>query len=266
MTSRFVVAVVALLLLSACASGHEPGGSPAGDGAELLGRTFLSTEVSGHSLAPQTRIMLSFPEKGKITANAGCNHLFGEVVFEGDRMKVSDMGGTDMACEQALMAQDQWLTGFLQTGPRNVLFGDELTLTGDGAVLKLVDRKVVEPDQSLLGTRWVVESVITGQSAGSVPAGAEAFLEFDGDRVVGNTGCNSLNGQALHGPGKVVISDIVTTKKACGGDIDALEAAVLAALEGQVTVKVDADRLELLNANGKGLQLRSATEPRPTSS
>lgn len=261
MMSRSAV-IVALLLLSACA-----GSSPGGDGSPgLAERTFVSTEVSGHSLVPRTQITLGFPEPGQITANAGCNHLFGQVTFEGDRMKVAEVGGTDMGCEPVLMAQDRWLTGFLEAGPRYVLAGDDLTLTGDAGQIKLRDRKVADPDRELMGTRWVVQSLISGQTAGSVPAGAEAFLQFEGDRMAGHTGCNSFGGKAVHSPGKVVISEVAATKKACGGELDALEAAVLAVLDGEVTVKIDADRLDLLNANGKGLQLRSATEPRPTSS
>ena len=39
---------------------------------------------------------------------------------------------------------------------------------------------------------------------------------------------------------------------------------MLATLDGEVAMKIDGNRLELLNASGKGLQLRRATEARPT--
>ena len=39
------------------------------------------------------------------------------------------MGSTEMACEPPLMAQDQWLSNFLTSGPTYTLDGDTLTLT-----------------------------------------------------------------------------------------------------------------------------------------
>lgn len=256
-----VPAVTLLLLLSACA-----GGASSGDGSRLAGRTFLSTAVMGHALVDGTRIQLEFPEEDKLTARAGCNHLFGEVSFEGDRMKVSGMGGTDMGCERPRMDQDQWLTGFLQAGPKIALNGDELVLSGDNAVIKLLDRKAAQPDKQLQGTRWVLESLIDGQSAGSVPQNVETFLQFEGDRVTGNAGCNQLGGKAVQEPGSITFSDIVTTRKACSGDPGRVEEAVLAVLAGKVAAKIDGDVLEFKHPNGKGLQLRSASEPRPSAS
>jgi heat shock protein HslJ len=259
MMTRTMPAVILLLLLSACA-----GGAPSGDGSRLAGRAFLSTAVTGHSLVSGTQIQLDFPEEGKLTARAGCNHLFGEVTYEGDRMKVSGMGGTDMGCDQPRMDQDQWLTEFLMAGPKFALNGDDLVLTGDQVMVKLTDRKVAQPDRSLQGTRWVLESLVDGQVASSVPEGVEAFLEFEGEKVVGNGGCNGLGGQAVQGPGTVTFSSVFATKKSCGVPRDQVEIVVLAVLDGKVAVTVDGDVLHLKHANGKGLQLRSAGEPRPS--
>jgi len=265
-----VTLLAVTLLLSACPS-SSPSGGPSGGGthagdvaSQLIGRTFLSTAVTGRTLVGVTRISLSFPKKGKLTAQAGCNHLFGDVSFEGDRMKVDTMGNTDMGCERPRHDQDDWLTKFLTARPRYTLSGNNLVLTGDKEEIKLVDRKVADPDRPLLGTRWVVESLLDRDSASSVPQGAEAFLQFDGDMVTGNAGCNRLSGKALHQTGTITFSEVVTTKMACAAERGALENAVLAVLNGVVAAKVDADRLELKNAGGKGLHLRSATEPRPS--
>jgi len=247
-------------LLSGCAT---LGG---GAGSSMVGRTFLSTEVTGRTLVAGTRLELTFPERGKLAANAGCNHLFGSVSVDGDRLKVSEMGSTAMGCDQARDEQDGWLTAFLTAGPRFTLTGDELVLTGDHEVITFVDRKTAQPDQPLQGPHWEVVSLIDGQAAGSVPSGAQAFLEFHGDTVTGSDGCNRLSGKAVQGAGTIVFSDLVTSKQACAKDAAALEAAVLATLRGEVTMKIDSDRLELRNANGKGLDLRAATEPGPTAS
>lgn len=262
MMTRTIPAVTLLLLVSACAGGASSGA----DGSRLDGRTFLSTGVTGHTLVEGTRIQLDFPEEGKLSARAGCNQLFGNVSFDGDRMKVSELGGTDMGCEPSRMDQDSWLSGFLQAGPRFALSGDELVLTGDKEVIKLVDRETAQPDMQLEGTRWVLETLLSGQSASSVPQGVEAFLQFEGDRVTGNAGCNQMGGKAVQSPGKITFSDIVATKMACAGDRGTVEGIVLGVLDGTVAMRIDGDMLELKHPNGSGLQLRSSGEPRPKSS
>lgn len=263
MMARSVLAAVSLVVLAGCA-GQGPGSGPGpgsgdrpDDGSRLLGRTFLSTSVKGHSLVAETRISLSFPEPGKIAARAGCNSLFGQVGFESDKLAVSGMGGTEMGCEPALHDQDKWLMEFLTAGPVWALAGDELVLTLGETEMTLLDREVADPDRPLTGARWQVESLLQGESVSSVPVGAEAFLEFREDgKVLGNTGCNNLSGGYTREDGSITFTPIVTTKKACADDVNALERAVLEVLEGTVTAEITADRLELVHPGGSGLHLR----------
>jgi heat shock protein HslJ len=215
--------------------------------------------VGPHTLVPGTQISLGFPEKGKITAQAGCNSLFGDVTFEQTKLAVSGMGGTDMGCDKARHDQDQWLSTFLTEAPAWALTGDELVLTGKDAEIRLIDRHVANPDKPLLNTRWVVESMLDGETASSVPAEmkpAELIFLADGT-VSGYTGCNQLTGKATQSPGKIKFEGIGTTKMACGGVTDAIERNVLAVLDGEVTVKVEADMLELKHPSGKGLAFRA---------
>lgn len=253
MMKRF--ALILALLVTACSD--QTSGESA-QGPAVTGRTFQSTEVTGRQLAEATKITLTFPEPGKIGANAGCNHLFGDVVFEGDRMVVTAMGGTDMGCDKARHDQDQWLTTFLQAKPKWSLNGDTLVLSGEGQGITLTDRKVTEPDKSLEGNRWVVDTLIDGQTASSVPAGAEAFMQFERDKMTGNNGCNHMGGVVAYSPGKVTITDIVTTKMACEGARGDLEKFVMDVLNsGPLDSKVTGDHLELKNAKGKGLRLKA---------
>lgn len=264
MMARIGSALTVLLVVMAGCGGTSPGPGPGagdktGDDSQLIGRTFLSTEVKNRTLVSGTRISLSFPEKGKIAAQAGCNHLFGTVSFEGDKLAASEMGGTDMGCEQSLHQQDEWVTKFLTGKPVWALSGDNLVLTGaDKTEIKLSDRKVVDPDRKLVGPKWTVDSLLDGEAASSVPGGAQAYLIFaDGDKVSGNTGCNTLTGTAKAGPEKITFEQIATTKKACLGDAGMLEEWVLEVLKGEVTMRIDTDRLVLGQPSGKGLQLRA---------
>ena len=74
---------------------------------------------------------------------------------------------TEMACPGGRMEQDTWVADFLSAGPRMSLDGDQLTLTGSTITMVLTDRRVVDPDRPLAGTRWVVDTIFQGDTASS---------------------------------------------------------------------------------------------------
>jgi heat shock protein HslJ len=233
-----------------------------GGAGDLWGRTFLSTTITENGrtrpLVPGTTLRLTFQD-GSLSAHAGCNHLKGRVSVEGGRLAVDRFASTRMACDAPLEEQDAWLAGFLGEGPTWRLDGEDLVLTTADTEVRLVDRRTADPDRPLRGTRWVVDSIIDDRSAASVPAGAEAYLTLtDGDRVEGFTGCNTFGGRAVERDGRITFSEIVSTKMACDGGREALESAVIAVLDGEVSAQVEADTLTLTDPAGRGLRLRAA--------
>ena len=99
--------------------------------ADLAGRSFTSTEVRGYDLVEGSAVTLTF-EDGRISAQGGCNTLNGGATWEGDTLEVAEpMASTMMACEEPLMAQDQWLSSFLTSSPALEVDGDTLTLGDD---------------------------------------------------------------------------------------------------------------------------------------
>lgn len=119
--SRSLVLVSLLgasLALGACGS----------ESADLAGKTFTSTEVRGHELVEGSTITLTF-EDGRISANAGCNTLNGSATWDGDTLEVAEpLASTMMACDEALMEQDQWLSEYLTSSPALEVDGDTMTL------------------------------------------------------------------------------------------------------------------------------------------
>jgi heat shock protein HslJ len=247
--------------LSACAkgSGTEAGGTAA---AELDGRTFLSTSATSggkpYELVPGTRIRLTF-EDGRISANAGCNQLSGAYSLDGSTLVVDNMASTQMACDPARHAQDEWLSALLVAGPTVALTGDDLTLATATEQLRLQDRRVADPDRPLVGTAWRVESIITPDAVTSVAGGEKAAFTFAVDgRVSGNTGCNQFSGPYQKTADTITFGAIAMTKMACTGGADTVERAVVALFDGRpVTYKIEADQLTMTNPDGHGLQLRA---------
>jgi heat shock protein HslJ len=238
-------------------------------GGEPWGRTFLSTSVTENGqpkpLAEGTRISLRFDgERRQLGAQAGCNSMSGPASFEDGRLLVDDLATTEMGCDPPRHAQDEWVARFLTGRPRSTLDGPTLTLEDGTTRMVLDDRKVADPDRALRGTKWVVDTIVEGESASSVPAGAEAFLGFgDGeerDRFAGHAGCNGMGGTSVvdEKGSTIAFSEVVTTKMACEDHKMRLERAVLDTLDGTVAYKIEADTLRLDGPDGHGLRLKAA--------
>lgn len=185
-----------------------------GPAASLAGREFRSvsvTEDGAPRVEPQgttgspVEVILRFdPDGESLGASAGCNILTASYAIEDNQLLVDDgVGTTQMACFGPIAGQDAWLGGILMTSPTLALDGDRLTLTSGTTVIELVDRNAADPDRPLVGSRWLLESVVEGESVAS--AGETAaylrFTEEDSDTMGSDTlsfdgddGCSGFGG------------------------------------------------------------------------
>ena len=252
---RLLLTVVITMTIAGCGSA-----STAGEPEPLAGRTFLSVPAApgegGMRLVEGTRVRLVF-EKGTVRAEAGCNHLRGDVATEGDRLVVSDISTTLIGCSPALTDQDTRLSRFLEDGPRWQLDGDTLLLTTHETRLRLVDIRSAEPDRPLEGSRWSLETIRDNGTAGSVPAGANAYLTIGAGRVTGATNCTQFEGPASVSGSTVTFSGLTTRKVPCAAHLEGWDKPILDLLRGAVSVRITGDRLVLTGAGGRALDFRA---------
>jgi heat shock protein HslJ len=164
---------------------------------------------------------------------------------------------TEMACDGPRADQDTWLSAFLGARPTWTLAGDDLRLRGGTVELVLVDRRIADPDRPLVGTRWVVDTIISGDAASSVPTGVEAFLTFDADGgVLGHTGCRAIRGEATVTGSTILFASVGGLQDACVGDAARMHTAVAAVVRGEVSYRIEGPTLTL-TAGGAGLRLRA---------
>lgn len=123
-TAGAVTACLTAALLAGCTTGTS-------DASQLAGRSFESTDVTGTSLVDGTVVRLIVGEDGSVSLHAGCNTLVGDATWSDGTLAVPLLASTRMACDEALAAQDRWLTAFLEASPPFDLDGDTLTL-GEG--------------------------------------------------------------------------------------------------------------------------------------
>jgi heat shock protein HslJ len=237
----------------------EPSDDDDGGGVNPLdGRTFIATEVTEggqpRPLVEGTELSVVFGPENQISVSAGCNSMSGPAEFGGGTIQTAGLATTEMGCDEARHAQDEWIAGLLSQGLGYTLDGDELTLTAGNTVIVLTDRETVNPDRPLEETVWQLDGIVEGDGVSSVPVGASATVVFrGGEVVVENEGCNGARGPAEVAESEITVGPLMMTKMGCEPDPAAVEAALTQVLDGTITYTVEADRLDLSNPNGTGL-------------
>lgn len=130
------LAILAMTMLAACSASSA-------DPEALMNKTFTTQEVTidgtKQALALGSTLTLTFTADG-ISAKADCNSMFGQVNLDGGSLQmVTPLGMTMMACDPALMDQDQWISDFLSSGPNWSLDGSTLMLTSGKSSIELRD-------------------------------------------------------------------------------------------------------------------------------
>ena len=126
---RTLVALAFGASVLACGCADSYGEFPADKTYSSIGAPDSYVPVDG------TTIRLEFADD-RISAEAGCNRLFGTVDTSQGKITTDSLGSTRMACPQALMDQDAWLTSFLSSTPR--WSRDDGTMTLDNGSERIV--------------------------------------------------------------------------------------------------------------------------------
>jgi heat shock protein HslJ len=242
MIPRTALAVLAVsaLALAACGSDNDSGSGSAPTADDLAGQAFTSTDVTGYDIVADTEIELGF-EADSIGARAGCNSMSGGYSISDGTLEVGAMASTMMACDDALTAQDQWLSEFLTSGPEISLDGETLTLTGSDTTITL---EGVQPTP-LEGTTWVVSGTVAneGISVGAVDSQASMTIT-DGQAQI-ETGCNTGNSSVEITDTTMTFGPMALTRMACAPDLTELEASVVLVLDGEATYEINGNTLAL---------------------
>ena len=247
-----------LLVLSAC--GQPPtgdAGAPAPD--PLRGRTFLATAITDDDKPRDMELSLEFTDDGRLIARASCNMMQGKVDTSDGRLVIDGgLATTDMGCDPARHEQDAYVADVLGASPSWQLDDDRLTITAGTTRFELAPREAVDPDRELAGTTWELDTLVDGEVASSMAAGAQPVtLVFDGKTVVADTHCNGVRGDYTIDGNTISVDLGPMTKMACAPEIMRGENAVVDVLRGKVTYEITADRLTITNPSGKGIQLHA---------
>ena len=250
-TFRVGALVCLTTVAAACSTDSDSAGNSADD---LIGRTFVSTNVTGTQIPGGGPMVVGFPEDGRVAATAGCNRFVGGVDLSGGTVKASNPASTMMACPPEREGADAWLTALFGEEPRWSLDGNSFTLTGDDITVSLEDEKVVDPDRPLAGTEWVVTSLRTADAvitSVALESAAPTLMLSEDGTVTGNTGCNEFGGTAEIGDDVVLFEPFTMTRAACADpEATDIETHILDVLAGETTYSIEGSSMTLTGANG----------------
>src|SRR5262245_22282281 len=119
---KYVVVLLALLILSACSGGNS---------ASVTGTWKLVSyrDPANPTLAaPDVDTSIEFKD-GQVNGNVGCNGFGGKYEIDGDKIKFSDVVSTLMFCEGPVGDQELGTLAVLRDSATYALDGDTLTLT-----------------------------------------------------------------------------------------------------------------------------------------
>ena len=241
----------ALLLVTACGEEQPLGSDPFGDGTwRLVGATVDGAPLVLVDDSPVTLRVTG----GDVGGTAACNSYGGPITISDGVVTIGpNLIQTEMYCiDETVMTLE---AAFLAALPRASTVGLEngqLLLTGEGVELRF-DAVPPEPDAALVGTHWVLDTLVQGEAASTPAAPGDLGFAADGS-VTGTTGCNSLFGDYDEVTG---FGTIGATRMACEESIMAQEALVLSILGPNATLTIEGSLLTIADLEGHALVYRA---------
>lgn len=235
---------------SALPDGDEPG--PEGDDGEgdaepsaaAQAIEGVSWELDGAASSapggplPEAGAALRLAE-GELDGSDGCNLLAGGYRIDGDRLEVTDLVSTEMACPEPpdAMARAERFSSALRSGAdvREAVPERLVLVTGDGATLVFAPAApAARPGSDQLVGTWAMtlertegegpEATVSATPAGTVTLHADGTWDGRGP-------CNAWGGRwSSSGEGQLVFDESGAEQTSCGAEADAAEVAALDAL------------------------------------
>jgi heat shock protein HslJ len=241
------------LLVSGCG---DPG---AGVAPDPTGQWELVQLWRGSAVEPEpvgARATLDIGD-GTVRGTSYCNSYSGTYSLDGDELVVEGLGGTEMGCSPELMTAEAAYLEALGAVRRVGSSEGYLVLTGPDVELRFRPVPPV-PTMQLLGTRWVLETLLDGEVASSTTGQPAELVLADDGTLTGSTGCRGISGSwSLEGD-VVRVTAFATDGAACPPDVAPQDRQVGDVLSGAFQVAVAGDSLTLTAPDGLGLVYKAS--------
>jgi len=247
---RFATLAIIGLLLGSCALFGGPGPSLDGEWRLTGGTTGGDPMPMVAGAEPTLRI------KGdQAGGQAACNSYGGTLTIAGGHVGFSDLSQTEMACDADLMASEAAFLSALGRVTGATRSDDTLQLRGDAVELTFTNVPPV-PDAALIGTTWVLDGLTNADTVSSVPDPPPTMLIAADGALSITSGCRTFEGAATVTPKSLDIRSPLTVT-GCLPGFSPSEDAIMAIMDGPVSVDISGTRLTLTAPDGAGLVFRT---------
>jgi heat shock protein HslJ len=254
------IMVILAALLAACGSVSSGTPDSASTRADLEGSWHLVSGRDTEGRLPRfagRQITLVVDSRGAGGLSA-CNHYGVTLTVDDDKVDFTGAYGTEMACEPEVMTLEQRYLAALDAVERAERAGGELTLSGPGATLRF---ELDEPvrDSALVGTTWLLESLVQGDGVSSTLPGGELRFHENGS-FTGTSGCRPVRGRYELVDDTVTVGEFAADPAeagACPPQEEAQHSHVCDVLDDGFRAEIEGDRLTLTSKQGLGLQFRA---------
>lgn len=249
MKTYSVLVVVIAIALAACGDGEEvldvaSGGNP--DGDWVL--------VDGVASVDDYPITLSI-NGSEVSGRAACNSYGGAIQINGGSVSFGDLFQTEMGCEPEVMEAESAFMAALGAVDGFRFADGELILIGSAA--DLVFRPVpTVPTSELVGTKWLLETLIEGETATSVGGEPATLLLSSDGTLTASTGCRNLSGDWLENGGVIVVPTLSADGE-CPNDLAKQDSLVVTVIADEFRAEVEGIKLTLTSMGGDGLVYRA---------
>jgi heat shock protein HslJ len=191
-----------------------------------------------------------------IGGTSACNSYGGEIVMEADGLHLENLSQTEMACEEPAMAAEFEYLNALARVRALARDGEELVASGDGVELRFA-AVPPPPTAQMVGTRWVLDTVLVGDVAAS-PMGEPATLELLEDGTFsGSTGCRHFSGEWTEAGDQILAPSWGMYETECPADLMDQDSHVVSVIGDGFIPSVEGELLTLMDPGGVGLVYRA---------
>jgi heat shock protein HslJ len=245
--------LTAAVLLAACGEGRS--GSPADP--DIRGGWELTAGTSDGAALPVPAVGRATldVEPGSMGGTSFCNHYSGAYRRDGDTFSVTGLGGTEMGCDPDVMAAEAAYLAALGAVAAATVEDGVLVLTGNDVLLRFSPVQP-PPASDLVGTRWVLETVVEGDTASSTLGEPAVLVLADDGTLSGSTGCRILTGHWSRDGDRLTLPEVHADGD-CPSDATAQDRHLMAVLDDLPAAEIDGARLTLSGSDGRGLIYRA---------
>ncbi|MDK2768302.1 MAG: META domain-containing protein [Sphingomonas sp.] len=134
--------ITAAFMLSACVTtGSQPSSADGSPVTVLQAGEWRIQKIAGASVIDNSPATLMFDHQGQLSGNASCNKLIASYTVQGDKLTISPVGTTRMACPPAFMNQERRLVDLLGKVTRYDIDGSGALVLTSASEERIVARR-----------------------------------------------------------------------------------------------------------------------------